>query len=103
MNFFYQCNWMQLKDPAPLRGEIHSRRRLRQGTCTSTGWIGLRSVPSPAYRDLNNPKYQKLIRVSFTNSKKERDYIKTSNHLYGRLCDRWLGHIQRHRLRQCWS
>lgn len=45
VNFFYQCNWMQLKDP-------HAPRRNPQppptssSTCTSTGWIGLRSVPS---------------------------------------------------------
>ena len=45
-------------------------------------WSEVGSI-SPAYRDLNNPKYQKLIQASFTNSKKERDYIKTSNYLYG--------------------
>lgn len=44
-------------------------------------WSEVGSI-SPAYRDLNNPKYQKLIQASFTNSKKERDYIKTSNYLY---------------------
>lgn len=30
VNFFYQCNWTASEGSAPLRGEIRSRRRLRQ-------------------------------------------------------------------------
>ena len=45
-------------------------------------WAYVGSI-SPAYRDLNNPEYQKLIQASFTNSQEERDVIRTSNYLYG--------------------
>ena len=45
-------------------------------------WSDVGSI-SPAYRDLNNPEYQKLIQASFTNDKRERQWIKTSNYIYG--------------------
>ena len=83
VNFFYQCNWMQLKDPH--RSAAKSAAAADFVKYVYEHWMDWSEVGSisPAYRDLNNPKYQKLIQASFTNSKKERDYIKTSNYLYG--------------------
>ena len=83
VNFFYQCNWMQLKDPH--RSAAKSAAAADFVKYVYEHWMDWSEVGSisPAYRDLNNPEYQKLIQASFTNSKKERDYIKTSNYLYG--------------------
>ena len=83
VNFFYQCNWMQLKDPH--RSAAKSAAAADFVKYVYEHWMDWSEVGSisPAYRDLNNPKYQKLIQASFTNGKKERDYIKTSNYLYG--------------------
>ena len=83
VNFFYQCNWMQLKDPH--RSAAKSAAAADFVKYVYEHWMDWSEVGSisPAYRDLNNPKYQKLIQASFTNSKKERSYIKTSNYLYG--------------------
>lgn len=83
VNFFYQCNWMQLKDQH--RSAAKSAAAADFVKYVYEHWMDWSEVGSisPAYRDLNNPEYQKLIQASFTNSKKERDYIKTSNYLYG--------------------
>lgn len=45
-------------------------------------WSSVGSI-SPAYRDLNNPAYKKLIQASFTNTEKQRKAIRTSNYVYG--------------------
>jgi len=83
VNFFYQCNWMQLKDPH--RSAAKSAAAADFVNYVYEHWMDWAEVGSisPAYRDLNNPEYQKLIQASFTNGKKERDAIKTSNYLYG--------------------
>ncbi|BDR53529.1 hypothetical protein KIM372_14360 [Bombiscardovia nodaiensis] len=82
-NFLWQQNWVQLKD----------KNRPAERTKAAADfidfvykhwmmWSDVGSI-SPAYRDLNNPDYQKLIQASFTNGKNERKWIKTSNYLYG--------------------
>lgn len=82
-NFLYQCNWMQLKDPKRSPERAAAAADFVQYVYENwMDWSDVGSI-SPAYRDLNNPEYQKLIQASFTNSEKEREYIKTSNYLYG--------------------
>lgn len=82
-NFLYQCNWMQLKDPN--RSAEKSAAAADFVDYVYQHWMDWSSVGSisPAYRDLNNPEYRKLIQASFTNSERERKYIKTSNYIYG--------------------
>ncbi|KFI95884.1 ABC transporter substrate-binding protein [Bifidobacterium scardovii] len=82
-NFLYQNNWMQIKDPK--RPPERSRAAAKFIKYVYEHWMDWAYVGSisPAYRDLNNPEYQKLIQASFTNSQEERDVIRTSNYLYG--------------------
>ena len=74
---------MQLKDPH--RSAAKSAAAADFVNYVYEHWMDWSEVGSisPAYRDLNNPEYQKLIQASFTNGKKERDAIKPSNYLYG--------------------
>lgn len=81
-NFLYQDNWIQLKDDS--RPAARSRGAAQFIQYVYEHWMDWSDVGSisPAYRDLNNPDYQKLIQASFTNSEKERKYIKASNYIY---------------------
>ena len=78
-NFLYQNNWMQIKDPK--RPPERSRAAAKFIKYVYEHWMDWAYVGSisPAYRDLNNPEYQKLIQASFTNSQEERDVIRTSS------------------------
>jgi multiple sugar transport system substrate-binding protein len=82
-NFMFQQNWLQLKDPH--RSEARSRGAAQFVDFVYRHWMEWSDVGSisPAYRDLNNPAYKKLIQASFTNSESERRHIKTSNYIYG--------------------
>lgn len=82
-NFLYQCNWMQLVDPD--RSEERSQAAAEFVEYVYENWMDWSDVGSisPSYRDLNNPDYQELIQASFTNSEEERNYIVTSNYIYG--------------------
>ena len=82
-NFLFQCNWMQLKDPN--RSAAKSAAAAKFVDYVYKNWMDWSNVGSisPAYRDLNNPEYRKLIQASFTNSERERKYITTSNYIYG--------------------
>ncbi len=82
-NFLYQCNWMQLVDEDRSDERAEAAADFVQYVYENwMDWSYVGSI-SPAYRDLDNPDYQVLIQASFTNSEEERDYIVTSNYLYG--------------------
>jgi multiple sugar transport system substrate-binding protein len=82
-NFLFQQNMVQLKDPN--RSEERSRAAADFVEYVHKHWMMWSSVGSisPAYRDLNNPEYRKLIQASFTNTEKQRKAIRTSNYVYG--------------------
>ena len=82
-NFLYQQNWLQLKDKNRPEAKVKAAADFVDFVYKHwMMWSDVGSI-SPAYRDLNNPEYQKLIQASFTNDKRERQWIKTSNYIYG--------------------
>lgn len=82
-NFLYQQSWLQLKDKNRPEERVKAAADFIDFVYRNwMMWSDVGSI-SPAYRDLNNPEYGKLIQASFTNGKREREWIKTSNYLYG--------------------
>lgn len=82
-NFLYQQNWLQLKDPKRPESRVKAAADFIEFVREHwMMWSDVGSI-SPAYVDLDNPEYQKLLQASFTNSEEERQYIRTSSYLYG--------------------
>lgn len=82
-NFFWQANWIQLKDPS--RSEAREKASADFIEYVRTHFMTMAKIGqvSASNVDLDSPEYQKLPQSYFTTGDKERAMLRSSNYMYG--------------------